>query len=48
MVFEDYIKAFDSVERSNVLWTLQNQVVEAKYIRILETLYTQSTAKMKT
>ena len=44
MAFVDYSKTFDSNEHSSV----QNQVVEAKYISILESLYTQSTAKEKT
>ena len=48
MTFVDYSKAFDSVEHSIVLQALQNQGGEAKYIRILESLYTQSNKKEKT
>ena len=48
MAFVDYSKAFDSIEHSIVLQALQNQGVEAKNIRILEILYTQSIAKLKT
>lgn len=48
IAFVDYTKAFDSVEHSSVLQALEKQGIESKYIRILDNLYIQSKAKVKT
>lgn len=48
LAFVDYNKAFDSVEHSSVLQALHTQGIEHKYIRVLDKIYSQSYAKVKT
>lgn len=48
IAFVDYKKAFDSLEHASVFQALVNQGVETKYVRLLKTIYSQSTAKVKT
>lgn len=48
IAFVDYKKAFDFLEHASVFQALVNQGVETKYVRLLKTIYSQSTAKVKT
>ncbi|KAJ4448046.1 hypothetical protein ANN_10058 [Periplaneta americana] len=48
IAFVDYKKAFDSLEHASVFQALVNQGVKTKYVRLLKTIYSQSTAKVKT
>ncbi|PZC85214.1 hypothetical protein B5X24_HaOG202399 [Helicoverpa armigera] len=47
LAFVDYNKAFDTIEHGFIWEALRTQGVPTKYIRILQNVYTKSTARVK-
>ncbi|XP_047998769.1 uncharacterized protein LOC125236115 [Leguminivora glycinivorella] len=48
LAFIDYNKAFDSLKHKYIWEALQEQNIQTKYIRILQLIYQNSTAKIRT
>lgn len=47
LAFIDYNKAFDSLEHHHIWLALKNQGIEAKYIRLIQNVYCNSSAQVK-